>query len=97
MKFEMDAIETEFPVKNKRKALKRYKSITKALRKRHISKNINHMDWYNNLHEYSKNKIHCSCGMCRFRSAWNPDNKPMQDIRNIQAMNCKYDEYIKSA
>ena len=21
-------------------------------------------DWYNNLHQYSKNKIHCSCGLC---------------------------------
>lgn len=20
--------------------------------------------WYDNLHQYSKNKIHCSCGMC---------------------------------
>lgn len=21
--------------------------------------------WYNNLHQFSKNKIHCSCSMCR--------------------------------
>lgn len=24
--------------------------------------------WYNNLHQYSKNKIHCSCPMCNAKS-----------------------------
>lgn len=42
----------------------------KALRKRRIAKEIYHnwsnADWeyYDNLHQYSKNKIHCSCPMC---------------------------------
>lgn len=37
----------------------------KALRKRQIVRNIycwsDNPDYYNNLHQYSKNKIHCSC------------------------------------
>lgn len=40
----------------------------KALRKRRIAKEIYQNDlnqpYYDNLHQYSKNKIHCSCPMC---------------------------------
>ena len=36
----------------------------KALRKRRIAKEICGWDMYDNLHQYSKNKIHCSCSMC---------------------------------
>lgn len=39
----------------------------KAIRKKKLSEthswNID-FPYYNNLHEYSKNKIHCSCPMC---------------------------------
>ena len=36
----------------------------KALRKRQIARNVNrwaNSDYYDSLHQYSKNKIHCSC------------------------------------
>jgi hypothetical protein len=45
-------------------------SIRKALRKRRLADRIYRCwhgdDWhyYDNLHQYSKNKIHCSCPMC---------------------------------
>ena len=46
-------------------------SIRNALRKRRISKEIYNCsyankDWeyYDNLHQFSKNKIHCSCPCC---------------------------------
>ena len=39
-------------------------SLKKALRKRRISNTIYYFPYYNNLHQYSKNKIHCSCGYC---------------------------------
>lgn len=45
-------------------------SIRKASRKRRLADQI-YRSWYddgwhyyNNLHQYSKNKIHCSCPMC---------------------------------
>ena len=38
-------------------------SYKKAIQKKHISENCNGI-CYNNLHQYSKNKIHCSCPMC---------------------------------
>lgn len=36
-----------------------------ALRKRRIAREVLKWDYYNNLHQYSKNKIHCSCPLCR--------------------------------
>ena len=50
-------------------------SIRKAKRKRRID--IQHktsyndgkpVPWYNNLHQYSKNKIHCSCPDCNTKT-----------------------------
>ena len=40
----------------------------KALRKRRLAssfwKNADKYPYYDNLHQYSKNKIHCSCPIC---------------------------------
>ena len=42
----------------------------KALRKRRITRQLYHCwsndewEYYDNLHQYSKNKIHCSCPCC---------------------------------
>ena len=40
-------------------AEKRHNDWVKAIRKRNLCP-----DYYDNLHQYSKNKIHCSCPMC---------------------------------
>lgn len=50
-------------------AYNRKKSFTKAKRKQNICKNYYGWEYYNNLHEYSKNKIHCSCVLCRAKTA----------------------------
>lgn len=36
----------------------------KARRKQHLDHAVNWRPCYNNLHQYSKNKIHCSCPEC---------------------------------
>ena len=56
-------------MKNRSKEYNRHKSLVKAKRKQKIAKDIYSSafwsgDYYNNLHQYSKNKIHCSCPMC---------------------------------
>ena len=79
------------------KQKKRKANYIKAKRKQQISQEIYHFDWYNNLHQYSKNKVHCSCGMCRFRSVWEPNRKPMADIRRIESMKYQLEEYYKGA
>ena len=57
------------------RAYRRSVNVTKALRKCRINKDISYaLTWgngvtvkhlmYSNLHQYSKNKIHCSCPLC---------------------------------
>ena len=48
-------------------AYNRYMSRKKALCRRRLARKIypyDDKDYYDNLHQYSKNKIHCSCPMC---------------------------------
>lgn len=55
-------------------AEKRHNDWKKAIRKRRIVREVYRWDtdWYDNLHQFSKNKIHCSCGMCsRYRKTNN--------------------------
>ena len=52
------------------RAERRKRNWNKAIRKRRIAKEIypsileDSEEYYDNLHQYSKNKIHCSCGLC---------------------------------
>lgn len=51
--------------KNKKKAERRKNDWHHALRKKHRSAYYcQDQAWYQNLHQYSKGKIHCSCPMC---------------------------------
>ena len=61
------------------RALRRHNDRKKALRKRRIVEDcyiLYDSGYYDNLHQYSKNKIHCSCPMCtqktnnRGRNKW---------------------------
>lgn len=49
-------------------AEKRHNDFKKAIRKRRIDRETKpsgwEHDWYDNLHQYSKNKIFCSCPLC---------------------------------
>ena len=77
---------------------KRKASVVVALRKRAKSKAIYRgHEFYDNLHQYSKNKIFCSCEMCRFRSPWNPEEKTMSDARKTDSMDYKLREYLIGA
>jgi hypothetical protein len=69
----------------------------KALRKRRIAREVYYdgdtHPYYNNLHQYSKNKIHCSCPVCsektrnkgrRRYKAGNYDRHINYDIRDLK-------------
>lgn len=48
---------------------RRKRDIYKALRKKRIAREVyqswdEEWEYYNNLHQYSKNKVHCSCPIC---------------------------------
>lgn len=78
----------------------RYYSWRKALRKKRISENVypwfgEDWDYYDNLHQYSKNKIHCSCPACsaktrnkgKRRNTYSPPiNYKISDRRKMDAM-----------
>lgn len=38
----------------------------KIQRKKRISKEVYGFDWYHHDGQYSKGKIHCGCGICKF-------------------------------
>ena len=79
----------------------RRRSIVKALRKRRIAEDVygflnREHAYYDNLHQYSKNKIHCSCPMCaqktngkcisRFKRFVPGTDYKISDVRKLQRM-----------
>lgn len=85
----------------------RRRSILKALRKRKLDGQViwysddRGYGLYDNLHQYSKNKIHCSCPMCsaKTRTKGNSKQKGMaptinhkiSEIRKIQKLEYRDD------
>lgn len=60
-----------------------------AIRKRRIDREVSVYVWpefYNNLHQYSKNKIHCSCPMCRARGLYKGSNSKLARSHTEQRM-----------
>lgn len=91
------------------RAWRRHKDYTKARRKQEInsywaSTYDGKLWWYyDNLHQYSKNKIHCSCPICSMKTrnkgkrrqhtnGWYPSiNYKISDQRKIDSL--KFDFY----
>ena len=80
----MNETTEEIYAKDKTRNERRRKNVIHAKRKRAKAP-----DWYDNLHEYSKGKIHCSCPICRIRTS---DRKsiisepPVRDKRKLEAL-----------
>ena len=74
-------------------AEKRHNDWKKAIRKKKII-NAYGWDYYDNLHQYSKNKIHCSCPLCagqskgkKVKRTYGPsENWSVADKRKIEEM-----------
>ena len=62
----------DFPQKDMTRAKRRKTDYKKAVRKKRITEEIynsgEYGGYFNNLHQFSKNKIHCSCPMCRAKT-----------------------------
>lgn len=63
------------------RAEKRKNDYKHAVRKREIVKNWHIGELYDNLHQYSKNKIHCSCALCRNKGKSIKDKKTEERMR----------------
>lgn len=88
------------------RAYTRAKDWSKALRKYHIDRDKSADRWplfYNNLHQYSKNVIHCSCPLCSAKTnnkchngprGWAPNkNWSIVDQKKIDSMEEQLEEY----
>lgn len=96
MEMEQEVAEPEVQVRRTR-GERRKTSIFKAIRKRKIDTASGYSARYNNLHQYSKNKVHCSCPLCRNKSK---DRDAMgkkfcptvADIRKLNRLDDSYQE-----
>lgn len=70
--FEEELFEGEKPLKVKKRAARRKKNYAKAMRKKKIAANVGGLR-YKSTHQYSKNKIHCSCPLCAFSGLTHSD------------------------
>ena len=92
------------------RAERRHNNVKKAIRKRNLSLQLYWTDnyddkksvgiWYNNLHQYSKNKIHCSCPLCSSKTKnkgshknYSPSFNPTISMqRKLDSMNSQLQE-----
>lgn len=82
-------------------AEKRHNDVKKALRKQNICKCFYGWEYYDNLHQYSKNKIHCSCPLCKAKtnkSNWGTARKNWKwsDLKKVTIMDEKEQEYVEN-
>ena len=84
--------------RSRTRAERRHNSAKKAIRKQKITKEVYSKDenwnYYNNLHQYSKNKIHCSCYICSCKTRdkkkkYSPTNR---ERRKLDEMNYEIKE-----
>ena len=77
-------------MKNYSRAYGRKASVKKALRKKRIAEEIYGRPWYDNLHQYSKNTVHCSCECCSAKTRNKGHGKKLNykacDLRKILSM-----------
>lgn len=78
----------------KTRAERRKNDYNKAIRKKNILEHNHGFSLYDNLHQYSKNKIHCSCPLCSAKVSkyGNTPNYKHSDELKICSMNDKLAE-----
>lgn len=71
--------------KDKTREWRRNKNVSKARRKQKICQKHYGFEYYDNLHEYSKNKIHCSCPLCsaKTNTKINKSRGPVSSVRGL--------------
>lgn len=66
----------------------------KIKKKKRISKSVYGLYWYLHDGQYSKGKIHCSCGMCKFGKKYGLPT--IRDIRENIRERILLDDYKKA-
>jgi len=56
-------------------------------RKKRISNSVYGIDWYHHDGQYSKGKIHCGCGLCKFGKKYGlPTTRDMRELSREQIL-----------
>lgn len=77
----------EFEYDEPSRAERRKNSFAKAKHKQNICRHNYGWEWYDNLHQYADNKIHCSCPLCSAKTGrYGPNDWPMPDKKKISEM-----------
>ena len=80
---------------HKNRGNRRKQNVRKALRKARIVHNLHDYWNYSSIHSLSKNKIHCSCPMCKEKTN-NKENKskgPLDSNRSFCRLACTNNRY----
>ena len=81
-----DDVEKEFVTEKDRSRGDRRKIDYQKAKKKKTKINHHGFDYYNNLHQYSKNKVHCSCRICRGKDYFGRHILTEQEIKNNDEM-----------
>lgn len=81
-----DYVEKDFVTKKDRSRGDRRKINYKKAKKKKAKINHHGFDYYDNLHQYSKNKVHCSCRICRGKDYFGRHILTEQEIKNNNEM-----------
>ena len=73
------------------RAERRKNDFNKAIRKKNIAERHYGFAYYDNTHQYSKNKIHCSCPLCSSKTR-KYGNKHSDELK-INCMNEKIRDF----
>lgn len=73
------------------RAYRRYVRYKTIQRKKHISNAVYGGDWYKCDGQYSKGKIHCGCGLCKFGKRYGLPT--IRDIRGILKERALLEDY----
>lgn len=73
---------------------RRYVRNKTILRKKCISNSVYGLDWYKHDGQYSKGKIHCCCGLCKFGKKYGLPT--IRDMRENSREQVLLDDYRKT-
>lgn len=77
---------------NRDRAYIRYARNKAILHKKSICKHVHGFEWYNHDGQYSKGKIHCGCGLCKYGKKYGyPTFREEREIAHLnEALNDYY-------
>lgn len=73
---------------------RRYVRNKTILRKKRISNSVYGFDWYKHDGQYSKGKIHCGCGLCKFGKKYGLPT--IRELREEMREHIMLDDYKKA-